>query len=236
MRPGESDKVMRNAKLRGLHEWLARNIEEYDGLYEAGSVAVGDPWVDGRSDRDISLVVGGPISQEIRALIREVLGRQGFGDTYLFNLSPRRGFLETHAHHDIAMKFRGRVLFGRDLLSRKETPSREFAGGFARERIRRVIGQLQISSLNAKCWSVEHLRDELYGQLKLMFLSLADKKYAETGTYPARRADVADAYQSDDLRQLDASLIQIDQSGRDDLIRTAQLAISVLQRQRGRSA
>jgi hypothetical protein len=231
----ETDKVMRNAKLARLHAWLAQNIDDYDGLYEAGSVPAGDPWVDGRTDREVAIVVGGTITGEIRGRIQEQLAIQGFDDTYLFNLTPRRGFLTTQVHHDIAMKFRGQVLFGKDLLTEKETPPREFAARYAQERMGLLFGQLNIRMLNAKCWSVEHLRNDLYDELKLMFLALADKKYAETGEYPVRRLDVAEAYGCDDLRQLYDCLLRIDHSGQEDLIRTAQLAITVLDRLRRRS-
>jgi hypothetical protein len=128
------------------------------------------------------------------------------------------------------MKFRGQVLFGRDLLTEKDTPSREFANGFVRERTGLLVAQLKIRMLNAKIWSVEHLRDDLYAELKLMFLCLADNKYAESGHYPKRRSDVADAYQSEDVRELATCIIEIDRSDREDLVRTARLAINMLQR------
>jgi hypothetical protein len=221
---------LRNQKVQGLHEWLARSIAEYDGLYEAGSVAVGDPWVDGRSDREIAIVMGGTIDSQIRDQIQRQLAAHEFTDTYLFNLISRRGFLRVTGHHDIAMKFRGQVLFGRDLLAPKETPSREFAHGFARDRRRLLVAQLSIRVLNARIWSIEHLRDDLYAELKLMFLCLADRSYAEFGYYPRRRLDVADAYQSEDLRRIATSLVQIDQIDKDELIETARTAITVLQR------
>jgi len=176
------------------------------------------------------IVVGGQISWELRGRLQEQLGRQGFRDTYLFNLTPKQGFLKTQVHNDIAMKFRGQALFGEDLLPEKETPPREFAAGFVRERLRLTLARLHIRVLNGRCWSVEHLRDDLYSELKLMFLSLADKRYAETGKYPKRRLDVADSYASDELHRLATSLVTIDDTGREQLIDTARLAIGVVAR------
>jgi hypothetical protein len=228
--PGEAaDRVLRNAKLERLHHWLQLNIGRYVGLYETGSLPAGDPWVEGRSDRDILIVIDGEISDQDREAIAAQLALFGFNDTYLFNLARRGGFLQTHSDHDIAMKFRGTSLFGPDLIAEKEAPSRAFAEHWAKAGLRTLPGKLRIRALNARSWSEERSRDEIYFLLKQMFLFLAYMKYAETGTCPKRRQDVASAYRSTELRQLAQAMATIDEANRESLIRAARSAIAVLQ-------
>jgi hypothetical protein len=222
------DRNLRNAKLRCLQSLLQLDVERYVGLYETGSLTAGDPWVEGRSDRDIVIVIDGQITGEgVRAISRQ-LEAVGFTDTYLFNIARRRGFLRTHSDRDIAMKFRGSTLFGEDLLAQKEAPSRAFAEYWAQAGLRTLPGKLRIRVLNAPCWSVEHLRDDVYFLLKQTFLFLAARRYADTGHYPRRRLDVADAYSSAELRALAGNMVMIDRADKASVIGSARSAIKAL--------
>jgi hypothetical protein len=224
------DAVLRNQKLERLHHWLSANVTEYHGLYEAGSLAAGDPWVWGRSDRDVAIVVRREIAGQTKRVIRRQLAAPAFNDTYLFHLVPRDRFLVTHNDQDISMKFRGEVLFGEDLISLKETPSRAFADEIARSGLRKMRRQLDICALNAECWSVELLRDKLYASLKLVLMYLADRAYADSGRYPRRRVDVARAFGSTDLLRVARLLWRIDDAQTPLLLsvtRTAREALSV---------
>jgi hypothetical protein len=222
------DRSLRNAKLRRLHGWLRLYLERYVGLYETGSVPAGDPWVEGRSDRDILIVVDGQITSEGVEAISGQLEVVGFTDTYLFNIARRHGFLRTHSDHDIAMKFRGATLFGEDLLAQKEAPSRVFAERWAEAGLRTMPGKLRIRVMNAPCWSAERLRDDIYFLLKQMFLFLAARSYANTGHYPRRRFDVADAYSSVELRELARDIVTIDRADKASLTESATSAIKAL--------
>ncbi len=128
---GEVDNVLRNPKLRRLHECLADGLNGYVGLGEAGSTTAGDPWVKGRSDRDIAIVLAGKIDGHYRQRIQRQLGRLRFGDVYLFYVMHERRFMVTHSDQDISMKFRGQMLFGQDLITQKDTPE---AGVRGRDR------------------------------------------------------------------------------------------------------
>jgi hypothetical protein len=222
------DQVLRNSKLCRLHEWLRVSIEAYVGLYEAGSLTSGDGWVEGRSDRDVLILLDGPIAAAQEEMIRAELQMIGFSDSYLFYFGHKRRFLRTHSDQDISMKFRGVALFGEDLLPDKETPSPAFAQHWADAGLRTLPARFRIRILNGRFWSEERLRDELYNDLKRMFMFLADRKYAETGCYPRRRADVAAAYGSEGLRQLGERLGRIDQDDRQRLIDVAKLAVAVM--------
>jgi hypothetical protein len=223
------DRVLRNEKLRGLHDWLQLRIEPYVGLFEAGSLAAGDVWVEGRSDRDVLILVDGRLLPKAEGMISAQLVRIGFSDSYLFYLSQKQRFLRTQSDQDISMKFRGVALFGEDLLPQKETPSRAFAERWAAAGLRPMPARFRIRALNGGFWSEQRLRDELYNDLKRMFMFLADKHFAATGHYPRRRTDVADAYRSTGLRELAQSLVAIDLADRRGLIATAELAVGVLQ-------
>jgi hypothetical protein len=224
-----ADRRLRNAKIRQLHEWLELSIERYVGLYETGSLTAGDPWVEGRSDRDILIVIDAQISGEDLDAIAAQLKLIGFNDIYLFNVVRKQDFLQTHTDYDIGMKFRGTTLFGQNLLPWKETPSLGFADQWATKGLRAIPAKLRIRALNGRCWSVEHLRDEVYFLLKQLFLCLAYRRYADTGHFPRRRRDVADAYGSAELRRLEENLGTIDQADKESLVRIAKSAIDVMQ-------
>ncbi|OGC82643.1 MAG: hypothetical protein A2V81_03360 [Candidatus Abawacabacteria bacterium RBG_16_42_10] len=113
------EQELRNSKLSNLHEWLNSNVSGYVGLYEAGSTTAGDPWVESRSDRDITIVLA-DISRKVEQEVQQYLSEADFDDTYLFIMFAKEHFLATHSDQDISMKFRGQTLYGEDLVSVKE--------------------------------------------------------------------------------------------------------------------
>lgn len=50
-------KELKNQKLKELHAWLIEKNIGYVALCEAGSTTAGDPGVNNRTDRDITIVV-----------------------------------------------------------------------------------------------------------------------------------------------------------------------------------
>ncbi len=61
-----------------------------------------------------------------------------------------------------------------------------------------------------------------------MFMYLADMKYAETGCYPRRRIDVADAYESTEMTNLAETIVSIDLTGKGELVDAAGVASDIL--------
>lgn len=186
------DKELRNEKIKLLHDWLLENITGYVALCEAGSTTAGDPWIEGRSDRDITIVVS-EHTEEIEDSISFHLTEELFNDKYLFIIFSKEHFLTTHSDQDISIKFRGMTLFGEDLVSIKETPSKEFVSEIAEKGLKGMKKKFKTRLLNSGHWSENHLKDKLYPEFKHLFMYLADRQYATTGIYPRRRQDAAKA-------------------------------------------
>ncbi|MEK7177021.1 MAG: hypothetical protein AAB719_01890 [Patescibacteria group bacterium] len=218
---------LKNSKLNNLHEWLSNNIAGYIALCEAGSTTAGDPWVEGRSDRDITIVLT-DVNKKAEEKIRQHLGQAGFDDTYLFIMFAKEYFLATHSDQDISMKFRGQTLYGEDLVSKKEMPAQAFTDSVAQKGLKSMPRKLRTRLLNSGYWSEKHLRDKLYPEFKRLFMYLADSHYANTGKYPRRRVDVANAFESIELQKVANIVGSIDKATREDLIRAAELSISFL--------
>ncbi|NQV89419.1 MAG: hypothetical protein HQ488_03805 [Parcubacteria group bacterium] len=220
-------KELRNSELAKLHEWLSSNVDGYVALCEAGSTTAGDPWVEGRSDRDVTIVFS-EINKELRSTVQAQLGRVGFDDTYLFIMFPQDYFLETQSEQDLSMKFRGETLYGEDLVKLKELPTREFAQDVAHRGLSTMSRKFSTRLLNSDHWSIEHLRDMLYPEFKRLIMYLAAAHYAQTGEYPRRRLDVAEAYNSEELRIIADTIATIESATREILIVTTKHAIGFL--------
>jgi hypothetical protein len=222
------DRRLRNHKLGHLHRALARNVPGYVGMYEAGSTTARDPWVAGRSDRDITIVFSGQVRARLERELRRQLPALGFNDTYGFTAIPKGRFLATRHDNDISMKFRGRVLFGEDLIRHKQMPSRALAHQIAQDGLRALRGKFGHCLLNAESWSLELLRDKLYEAFKLFLMYLAADAYAETGRYPKRRIDVARAYGSGELLHIARVVAKVDSTEKVELLSTARIARDLL--------
>ena len=218
---------LRNSKLKNFHHWLNNTIPDYLALCEAGSTTAGDPWVEGRSDRDITIVVE-HVSKETDEKIQEYLHVAGFDDTYLFLTLPRMYFLTTHSDQDLSMKFRGETLYGEDLVKVKEAPSQEFASTIAKNGLAGMPRKFRTRLLNSDYWSMEHLKDKLYPEFKKLFMYLADLRYSETGQYPRRRKDVAKEFYSEELMRIENAIATINQVTCKELQQSTESAISFL--------
>lgn len=220
-------KELRNSKLDNLHQWLSNNVSGYLALCEAGSTTAGDPWVEGRSDRDITIVLEN-VSKETDEGIQQYLSTAGFDDTYLFLIFSKEYFLATHSDQDISMKFRGETLYGEDLVSAKEAPSQEFANNVAKKGLVSMPRKFRTRLLNSGYWSNEHLKDKLYPEFKRLLMYLADLRYAETGQYPRRRIDVAKEFHSEKLLKIENIIASVSQATSKDLMQATEFAISFL--------
>lgn len=221
----DSDKDLRNSKLETLHTWLTSNISGYAALCEAGSTTAGDVWTEGRSDRDIVIIVEG-LSDKIEAKIQEHLVASDFNDTYLFIIFPKERFLKTNSDQDISMKFRGQTLFGEDLVAQKETPSKEFALEIGQRGLKSMFKKFKTRLMNSGYWSEEHLKDKLYPEFKHFFMYLADIEYGKTGKYPRRRTDVAEVFNSDELRTIVNLFANFNEASKAEVIEAVKAAIT----------
>ncbi|HJQ08153.1 MAG TPA: hypothetical protein VJ836_01575 [Candidatus Saccharimonadales bacterium] len=222
-----TDKQLRNTKLRKLHERLRQAVPGYLALCEAGSTTAGDSWVEGRSDRDIAIVISQPDAAST-ALVQTTLSDLGFNDTYLFLIIAQDIFLTTTSEQDLSMKFRGQTLFGPDLVAQKELPPRDFAASIVQKGLAGMERKLANRLLNSNFWSEDHLKDKLYPELKRLFMFLAARHYADTGVYPRSRQDVANVCDSSELQQVWSVLAAFDSATKAEVIAATEAALGWL--------
>ena len=221
------EKTIRNEPLKKLHAWLEVNIDGYIALCEAGSTTAGDPWVAGRTDRDITIVVA-RLTDGAQTAIRRYL-KNKFGDSYLFIIFDEGTFLTNTTEQDLSMKYRGQTLFGIDVIAQKPEFPRKLAAQLAQSGLRSQERKLRTRLMNSEHWSIEHVRDYMYPEFKRLIMWLAAKKYAETGKYPRSRAEVATAYNSQELRLLVKAISNIDGLSRREIINAASSAVKLAQ-------
>ncbi len=223
------DKDLRNPQLSALHVWLNENIRGYVALCEAGSATSGDPWHEGISDRDITIVVE-KLDQQLEAKLQDHLAVAGFNDTYLFIVFSKTDFLSTTSGQDLSSKFRGLTLFGEDVVAQKELPSREFAADFAMKGLGGMARKFHTRLMNSGYWSNEHLKKKLYPEFKRLFVYLGAQHYADTGDYPRNRMAVARAIDAGELLEIAELLVKYPSASKGEVISATKSAIAYLDR------
>lgn len=210
------EQILRNDKLTQLHSWLTLNVEGYTAMSEAGSTTAGDPWVEGRSDRDISIVVELK-TPTITEDIQRALARLAFNDNYLFLVLDKERYLRTENEQDLSVKFRGEILFGEDVLTLKEKPTLQFASTIAQRGLSSMVQKLETRQLNSAYWSEDHLKDKTYSEFKRFIMFLAAERYGATGLYPRMRIEVAKAYDSEQLHKICSLLARFESATHEEV-------------------
>lgn len=216
------------SELEKLHQWLSDNVDGYVALCEAGSVPAGDAWVEGRSDRDIAIVVEKE-DHEIIGKARSYLNGSDFDDSFHFFFINRSDFIASDNHPQaISSKFRGRTLFGEDVVTLKDNPPRELARELYEKGVHGLPGSIERRLLNAGYWSEEKVKDKFYQIFKDIFMYLAAKRYAETGEYPVSRRDVVSVYDYKPLKELLEVLEYYNNAEKDTIISLAEESLELL--------
>lgn len=177
-----------NAEIRKFHDFLQK-YRSYQSMIEVGSVAAGDPWIEGRSDRDILLIFDDAVPYEA---MRKYLVESKFGDEFLFTPLSTSEFIGPMNHsHDFSHRFRSTCHFGENLVDKVVLPNEDVTQKIYENGLARVRDRLLARMLNASFWSENRTRGVFWKSFKHAFMHLAIREYATTGAYPRTRAELA---------------------------------------------
>lgn len=116
--------------LEQLDTWLNANWPNYRSMIEGGSVAAGDPQIEGRSDWEIAIVAD-KISDEDMAKLHDFLATFPQDDRVelVYRITDQ---LLSHSDdmHYLTGKFRSKTLYGENLIDKIPLPSREVIESF----------------------------------------------------------------------------------------------------------
>lgn len=182
--------MLMDNRLQYFIDWLQNNVTHFAALVTEGSVATNDPIQPGYSDNDLQIVVYDDVMHEMQA-VKEWLTANPLGDTYL--LSPRlySEYIHGDSLNDLSLKFRAKVLAGRDVVAEKEAPNQEIAQKIGKDGLTYLVKRLELRWLNVAHWSDDYARHKNYEVYKNFFVFYAALHYGKTGAYPRSRADVA---------------------------------------------
>lgn len=180
-----------NTELQPFLEWLKSELLGFVAVIEEGSVAAGDPYQEGFSDHDLNVVVDTDTDKAVIAM-SNYLEKNPLGNTYL--ISPRlySQFLQGDTLNDLSLKFRSRVLAGRDVVAEKSEPDREEAIIQGRNGLQDLMPRFERRWLNISHWTLEYSQHKNYDFFKGFFVFAAAIHYGKTGHYPTTRVEAAD--------------------------------------------
>lgn len=182
--------MLMDAKLLALIYWLETDLTHFASLVTEGSVATDDPIQPGFSDNDLQIIVYADASNEMVA-VRDWLLQYPLGDTYLVSMRVYNKYIHGDTLNDISLKFRAKVLAGRDVVTEKSLPNRAAALQIGKDGLTALVTRLEHRWLNIAHWSDDYARHKCYEIYKNFFVFYAALHYGRTGEYPTSRADVA---------------------------------------------
>lgn len=212
-----------NPKLKNLHNWLNANYEDYTSLIAVGSIAVGDFFINGRSDHDFLLIFKKDPSK-INASLEQYLKTAKFEETYLFNPLPRHIFLgPNNSNYAFSNKFRSKTIEGKNIIPEVKLPDKTTTKAIYTNGLEKISRKLSTRITNSPSWKLNKTRDEFWKLFKHSFMNLAIKAYAISGEYPKKRIDIVDFYSSKELEKTLYVLNSIDNQPKEEIVKTAKM-------------
>lgn len=173
-----------------LTDWLQTDLTHFVAIAEEGSVVVGDPWQEGFSDHDLTIIVSQDVQSEMKA-VYSFLAEHPLGNEYLVGLRIADEFARGDSLNDISMKFRSKVIVGTDVIAAKKLPAREDAMRIGIDGLTNLTKRFERRWLNLSQWSCDYAQKKNYEIYKNFFVFYAAYIYGKTGQYPTTRKEVA---------------------------------------------
>lgn len=109
-------------ELKKFIAWLEADLIYFVSIAEEGSAVAGDPWQEGFSDHDLSVIVASDVTTESQA-IYNFLNENPLGNEYLVGIRLAEEFAKGDSLNDISLKFRAKALAGEDVVPSKQLPA-----------------------------------------------------------------------------------------------------------------
>lgn len=211
-----------------LNSWLKENWPSYRAMIEGGSVAAGDPLIEGRSDWEIAIVADeinpgnlASLGKFLKTLPQDDRVELVYRVTSKL-LSPSKDL------HYLTGKFRSKILFGENLIERIPFPDKDLVEKAWKDGLKKVLGQIDKYFVNASIWSAEKIRKQFRPVFKNIFMYLQMKAWCENSEYPITRQNVVDRYQSEELQKMWGTLHNINETSSQEILDTAKLVNSYI--------
>jgi len=197
-------------KLGVLNDALATRFSDYVSMIATGSIITGDPFIEGRSDRDILLVFENDPLRDLGDT-RRLLTLPTFDESYVFTRIKRSDWGQADSKYAFSNRFRSKTLFGLDLVPRAQLPDKGTTRRMYLNGLEDVSQKLAIHLDNSVFWSQSKVRDKFWKQFKHAFMFLAVRDYYLTGNYPKTRKELAERLKSSEIDEAFVVLHSIDQ-------------------------
>jgi len=178
-------------KMNHFISWLESDLTHFVSLVEEGSTVTGDPWQEGFSDHDITIIISQDIDAEMAA-VSNWLKHNHFDNSYLFGPRLMHEFIHGNSLNDISMKFRAKTILGKDLIAEKDFPDRQVAIDIGRTGLKNLEIRCLRRLVNLSYWTLEYAQKKNYEIFKNFFVFSGARIYGESGLYPIKRTDVAE--------------------------------------------
>ena len=220
-----------DSDLGKFHTWLSLEYTDYISMIAIGSIAVGDTWIEGRSDHDILLIFQ-EIPTNFSINLEEHLKNSTFDETYLFTPLPKSILIGPKNHsHDFSNKFRSKTLYGVDLILDIKLPTMKVTESLYEKGLERVLRRMETRIAHTSLWPDEKVRTIFWKLFKHIFMNLAIKAYTISGNFPRKRQDVVDFYNSPELQNTLSTLNSINKQSKKSINSTAKELVKYLQTQ-----
>ena len=180
--------------------WLQSDLTHFIAIAEEGSVVSGDPWQDGFSDHDLTIIVSQDIDSEMKATYA-FLEEYPLGNEFLVGFQLAHEFTKGNSLNDISMKFRAKTIAGEDVIASKALPDREKALTMGRDGLSNLTKRFERRWLNLSHWSNEYAQKKNYEIYKNFFVFYGAYCYGKTGIYPKTRQAAAASVSDDELAE-----------------------------------
>lgn len=216
-----------NKKLKALYKLLKKNREDYISMIGVGSTITGDPYIEGRTNKDVLLTFNKDYREEA-SLIEAIVKKFKFEQNYTFTPILKEDFGRADSKYSFSDKFRSKTLYGEDLVNQAKLPDKEkgremYSNGFKdlKDKLNNII-------LNSSNWPSEKVRNKSWEQLKHVFMYLAIKEYYLSGEYPRTRNEVVNKLDSRSIEEAFMVLHSIDMQPKRRIIKCARDVINYL--------
>jgi hypothetical protein len=111
-------------KLEKFDKLLRSKSTNYLSMIAVGSIITGDPYIEGRSDKDIVLIFKNNPKKDLHK-VEQIIKNISFDESYLFTPIPKDSFGTANSKYSFSNAFRSKTLFGEDFVKRAILPSKE---------------------------------------------------------------------------------------------------------------